>query len=523
MHTASALHVVRAPAAPRNALEPLPESLVVELFDARGRPAPGATVLWRVVAGGGAVSPARGTTDRAGRASASWAPGPSADAQTVAVEAPGAGAVELRATVPATSVAASPRAPSLWPGDSVLLRATLADAAGHALSGGTVRWESDDSSVARVSVFGGMLVGVGAGTTRVVAYANGGVASAPVTVTVLPVVAGRVVTLDGAPVSRAAVIVRAVDHEDTLATDAVGRFGRRLPATPGDTVEIAVAAAPPFRGARLRVRDPRELGTLRVLLLPATWTVTSGSFRGEHVTVSPAAATARSGDGTRFWRLQRVRSLATWAGVGWPAEALPVAVTFRRDASGGSISAADSDGFWRGARALERELGMSLFTPATPRPGDDEAERPVIQVVVDPSIPSAGYTFASWNGEGVIGSAELRVKSAALLREEDVVLHELMHALGFGHTESWPSLMTNAPGRSDRLTAADVAYAQLLFRLRAAERALETPYGIVESASAERAGGGPAAPPRRDKAALPMSGRDTAGQRRMTRDGRRPS
>ena len=505
--TASALHVVRAPASPRNALEPLPESLAVELFDARGRPAGGATVLWRVVAGGGRVSPDRSTTDSAGHAAASWTPGPSADLQTVAVEAPGAGAVELHALVPAAAVSASPRAVSLWPGDGAQLRAVLADAAGHALTGGAVRWESDDSAVARVGAASGTVVAVGAGTTRIVAYATGGIASAPVAVTVLPVVAGRVVTLDGAPVSRAAVVVRAGGDVDSVATDAAGRFAQRLRKAPDDTVDVAVAAPAPFRAARLRIRDAHELGDLRVLLLPDVWTVTSGSFQGERVDVSAVAATARAEDGTRFWRLQRVLPLATWAGVGWPADQLPVAVTFRRNEGDGSISPADSDGFWRGARTLERELGMSLFEPSSPQPGDDEAERPVIQVLVDPSINTAGYTFASWNGEGVVGSAEVRVRSSALLRDEDVVVHELMHALGFGHTSSWPSIMSNAPGRADRLTASDVAHAQLLFRLRSAARTLGTPYGIVESAAAERTSGRTSAPPRRDRPALPMKRR----------------
>ena len=80
LRPASALHVLRAPATPRGALEPLPESLVVELFAPGGRWAGGGTGLWRVVAGGGGVSPARSTTDSAGRAAASWTPGPSAAA-----------------------------------------------------------------------------------------------------------------------------------------------------------------------------------------------------------------------------------------------------------------------------------------------------------------------------------------------------------------------------------------------------------------------------------------------------------
>ncbi|HET7456417.1 MAG TPA: Ig-like domain-containing protein [Gemmatimonadaceae bacterium] len=500
---AAALHVLRAPAAARNALEPLPESLAVELYDTRGRPASGAAVLWRVVAGGGSVSPGRSTTDSAGRAAASWTPGPSGEPQTVVVDVPGAGSVELHTTVPAASVAIAPRAPSLWPGDTTPLRVTLFDGAGHALTGGSVRWESADDTIARVTP-AGSLVGVGAGATRVTAFVAGGVASGATTVTVLPMVAGRVVTLDGRAAAHVPVTLDAGAIVDTLVTDATGRFARRLPTAPSDTVTIVVGAVAGSRPARLHVGDPRQLATLGVVLLPETWTVTSGTARGERVDVDAVAAMGRAVDGTRFWRLERVRPRSTWAPVGWPADALPVPVTFPRN-RGEGVTADDSAAFWRGARSLERELGMSLFTPATSTPDDDEGGRPVIAVVVDPSIHSAGYTFAEWNGDGMIGSAEVRVASRALLADETVVVHELMHALGFGHTSSWPSLMSNAPGRAPRLTASDVAYAQLLFRVREVGRTLSAPYAVVESAAAEREGGRTGAPPRRDAPALPMA------------------
>lgn len=59
----------------------LPDSLTVRARDSFGNPAPGAAIAW-TLAGGGAVSPAGGTTNAAGLASVQWTLGPVSGEQT---------------------------------------------------------------------------------------------------------------------------------------------------------------------------------------------------------------------------------------------------------------------------------------------------------------------------------------------------------------------------------------------------------------------------------------------------------
>ena len=497
----SALHVLAAPRPARYAFEPLAEPLRVEVFDQRGRPVVGAAVEWRVVRGGGRVDPAMSRTDSAGVAATAWAPGPTADSQTVEVSVPGVGAVQLRTAVVVAAVTVLPTAFSVWPGDSVALRADLADAAGHALAGGRTRWQSADSTTASVTA-DGVVVGVRAGTTHIVAESGQGSGSAMVTVR--PVAAGRLYAADGGVPPVARVVVRGGGRTDSAQTAADGRFALRLLAIPDDdSVDVAIRPlAGEHHAATIRVGSPRELGDLRVVLVPTTWTVRGGSFDGRRVPVSPASAIARAGDGSRFWRLERVERRATWRPVGWQAAALPVRVAFRRGGAAHPVSPSDSAAFWRVASGLERDLGGQLFAPG-PDPGEDGPVA-VIRVVVDPAIGHPGYALASWNGAGAIGDATVIVRSAALLADAAVVTHELLHALGVGHTSAWPSVMAPFGGGTRALTASDAAHVQLLLRLRRVQEEQDAPYGVVEAAAAERGrDSAPALPGRRDGGRIP--------------------
>jgi hypothetical protein len=71
---------------------------VVRVTDAAGNPVTGAAVQWLVRSGGGSVSPASGTTDASGQASARWTLGPQAGGNTLEAAVSGAGSVTFQAT-----------------------------------------------------------------------------------------------------------------------------------------------------------------------------------------------------------------------------------------------------------------------------------------------------------------------------------------------------------------------------------------------------------------------------------------
>lgn len=84
-------------------------------------------------------------------------------------------------TPPPASVRVTPDASELGVGGRVQLTATARDAGGATLTGRTITWRSDDGGVAAVSS-AGLVTGVAAGTTRIIATVEGRVDTATITV-----------------------------------------------------------------------------------------------------------------------------------------------------------------------------------------------------------------------------------------------------------------------------------------------------------------------------------------------------
>jgi len=67
------------------------------------------------------------------------------------------------------------------------------------------------------------------------------------------------------------------------------------------------------------------------------------------------------------------------------------------------------------------------------------------------------------------------------LGESRIATHELMHAIGLGHTGAWPSVMGANTGANNSPTVDDVAYAQLYYAIARLQREREAPFGILEA------------------------------------------
>ncbi len=187
----------------------------------------------------------------------------------------------------------------------------------------------------------------------------------------------------------------------------------------------------------------------------SVWRIRGGSYSGVDVAIDTRAATHRS----KFWRLSTVRGVQRV--IGWNPSRLPVPVAFRK---GAGVSLADSASFWAILQRLERDVGMKLFVPAILDPDDDPEDVIVIDVQ---QIPSDGLTFVTWSTHGSLYDARVFLSSHATLHDERIVTHEMMHALGFGHTSAWYSVMNPGNGNQRGLTVNDVAYVQLAIASRA--------------------------------------------------------
>jgi len=189
----------------------------------------------------------------------------------------------------------------------------------------------------------------------------------------------------------------------------------------------------------------------------SAWTVRGGTYAGSTIRISRTAAANRS---SRFWLLSTARGERRI--VGWNPSRLPASVAFR---PGRGIGPADSTAFWAIVRRMEEDMGIQLFQPATLSPGSDPED--VVVVDIKPMSSADGMTLVTWTSYGLLYDARVFVRSTSTLHDSRVVTHEMMHALGFGHTSAWPSVMNPRLSGIGRLSAEDVAYAQRALASRA--------------------------------------------------------
>jgi hypothetical protein len=203
-----------------------------------------------------------------------------------------------------------------------------------------------------------------------------------------------------------------------------------------------------------------------IALVPATvvaqvrpvdsvWTIRGGPYDGMNVSIDVSRASRKG----KFWRLTSISGRPRI--VGWNPSRLPIAVGFR---GGLNVSESDSSAFWSALRAIEHDMGMRLFYPVALQPGDDPED--VVVVDIKPMVRDDGVTLVTWNAHGSVYDSRVFLRSRATMHNERVVIHEMMHALGFGHTSAWYSVMNPAARIDSRLSIEDVAHAQLAFASR---------------------------------------------------------
>ena len=302
------------------------------------------------------------------------------------------------------------------------------------------------------------------------------------------VLRGRVLLPDdGSPIVLR-VHVATLVHEDSVDVDRTGAFVLPIPSAHCDSADIRIEAREGFprryHTVLLRVpipvqRDSTAMETLRVVLVPTSHAVAGGTYAGTVVPISVDAALAPAGERARYWRVSRA---ATSRGVpiGWPEERFPLPVAVAGRVS--ELRRVDSAAFWAIARQLERDVGRTLFRPISLDSARSEGWS--INLSLDGRERTPGITFITHDGQADLFDATIVIRASPLLSDERVVTHELVHALGFGHAVGWYSVMNSPFQAAPRVTASDVAYAQLFYRLRRMFIEQRATHGILESATA---------------------------------------
>lgn len=305
-------------------------------------------------------------------------------------------------------------------------------------------------------------------------------------------VRGFVTTADRRPARGLVARVKTSGGEQVSEVNSDGTFLVIAPAGEGDVelvVDAADAAKRWYYPSWVSLRESHAGREQGFVLIPRAWQIPSGRYGEQWVEMNLDKAfewiSPTLGHAFFQWQINDgVEAEARDRPNSWGLESLPIAVAFDRDSSAVTIEDVDSLKFWSALASMEEDFGLDLFRPARaeeiPAAGP-EADR-VIRVWVPDSLPGALGMASNTREEGRMRRGWVKIDRRRLLRDHVLVKHEFMHALGFGHTCSWPTAVSGPNCRNITLDVAsqfDVAHAQLTFNVNALQRRTGARNGIV--------------------------------------------
>jgi hypothetical protein len=387
---------------------------------------------------------------------------------------------------PMQTIRIVPAAVTLRVGETATLTLEGLDSAGRRAQVAAAQWRPDDREVVTLDR-SGAITATAPGVATIDAWVDS--VRTKARVEVLPVVRGKVTTMDGDALAGVQVRFVAPGFGDSTIVGDDGRFEFRPPATFRDTAELSIrvidARAGQFHPMVARVTARMTGPELNAVMVPTVWTIRSGNYVGTTIEVSADAALRRWRGVAPFARSAAHAGRHTRRVVGWPPHAFPLPVAFVRERSALGVSPADSVAFWESVRRFEEHLGFTAFQPA--ERSEIVGGRLGVEVVIDPQTPPDAVTWASWTSNGDLNDARVAVRKPADFRNAALVAHEMLHALGFGHAVDWRSVMTRTSSPSvTALTVQDAAYVQLIHRVREAQARFGAELGFLEAAEGER-------------------------------------
>lgn len=199
------------------------------------------------------------------------------------------------------------------------------------------------------------------------------------------------------------------------------------------------------------------------VLIPERWDIASGIFLGQSFPISMERATRSACDGLQLFPFMSNGAVTI-------NNELPVA--FDRASSAIDITPTDSSIWWSRIHTIRDLIGLSWFRPAMM--GEVTATYG-IRFIVNHETTGSNIGLA---GTGGTGSTGLQYGFVAYRNKEvlstipNLLIHEFIHAAGFGHTGplDWLSVLHSfactTSSVTEHLTAEDVAYIQLWYQVK---------------------------------------------------------
>lgn len=468
----------------------------VEVSDSFGHPAKNIVVNWVIASGDGDVLTETTSTDSVGIAATEWVLAAVTGEQRLLATVAGGPLAELWGEVAIDTLVVD--AIEARTGDTFEIAVGAFDEAGTELTIDSTEFEPGPKLE---HLGGGRFLAVGWGLDELLVRVRHAATTVPVDVKLS--IAGSLYFLGATPSSLPTVTLTTPDVTTVVHPSADGRFQiepENMPAA--DSVDILIDGGAEFRAAyhssMLRMGGDSVVFDPRILLIPKTFTIPEGTYAGRRLPVDLVALTTspdRESD--------RARGFITLWGEGhgllttpnWAMSAFPIRLALIQVADSLHWTREDSARVQTAVDRLETSLGLDVF-------------------VLHPNNSDRQFQIRKWWNRQVAGTCGGGGGSFLVEGHEDfsigvvnitascfddtipdialrVILHEVMHGLGFGHHCQWNSpLFTGCSSASGRMvsqiTAEDAGYMWLVWRVRERMRAETAQFGLPEAVQGER-------------------------------------
>ncbi|HEX6575298.1 MAG TPA: Ig-like domain-containing protein [Gemmatimonadaceae bacterium] len=398
---------------------------------------------------------------------------------------------------------------SVWIGESAKISATVTNADGDVLTE-PVQFQSLTPTVSVDQ--SGTVTGLkrGQGEIRLTA----GSYTKTISVKSFPIVKGKLYSPIATDFSKFTPTWKSTSKSDAGSAQANGEFVVRV-STLDEKGELLIDSPSP-RGFHpfLYQLDADSAANLSVVLVPTSWTIERGIYKGQTVSTSLDLVMDEPSLNPYYWGSTDGNELFIEPQA-IRIESFPLKVAIDHRFSAPDLTPADSAEIWFVLNRLEEIFGIDMFQPALADPSwwpdaEPHAIPGVMRVTKDGVTGSAGASYplssnqpAVWQqnlGSWATGRFSKFTVTRTILNSgwlvygtepfptmgpRTVQMHETLHILGVGHTSRIPS--TQGPAmRTAEPSKYDVAYIELLRAITVLEQTHDTFLGLVPATIGER-------------------------------------